>query len=217
MTRNSHTGKRQKRSTGIRNLNTTKYFLIVTDTEETEKNYINGLKESLPDELQRRIKIEYRKAEDSSTIDKFAINIKNLKPYFNHKVWIIFDRDQVPEFDKIIKNAEKEGIDVALSNPCLEIWFSAYFENMRFLTESSDCIKNFKELFYKKTNHDYKKNDKEIYALLNKFGDEKEAMNRAERKREEHKQAGIKSPSKMCPSTKVDLLVKEIKKESEKE
>ena len=44
--------------------------------------------------------------------------------------WIVFDRDQVIEFDQIIAEAEKKDIQVGWSNPCFEIWMYAYFGAM---------------------------------------------------------------------------------------
>ena len=38
------------------------YYLIVTDTEETEKNYFEGLKNSIPPEIRERIVIKVQKA-----------------------------------------------------------------------------------------------------------------------------------------------------------
>ena len=38
------------------------YYLIVTDTEETEKNYFEGLKNSIPFEIRDRIVIKVEKA-----------------------------------------------------------------------------------------------------------------------------------------------------------
>ena len=50
-------------------------------------------------------------------------------------LWIVFNRDQVPNFDKIIAAAERSDINVAWSNPCFEIWLFAYFGNMPTLLE----------------------------------------------------------------------------------
>lgn len=38
------------------------YYLIVTDTEETEKNYFEGLRDSIPAELKDRLIIKVEKA-----------------------------------------------------------------------------------------------------------------------------------------------------------
>ena len=42
------------------------YYLIVTDTEETEKNYFEGLRDSVPEELKERLVIKVEKAKTVS-------------------------------------------------------------------------------------------------------------------------------------------------------
>ena len=51
-------------------------------------------------------------------MDTAADIIENFK-----ETWIVFDRDRVPDFDKLIQKANYRGISVAWSNPCIEIWF----------------------------------------------------------------------------------------------
>ena len=41
--------------------------------------------------------------------------------------WCVFDRDEHPQFDEAIKLARENGIGIAMSNPCLELWFVWHF------------------------------------------------------------------------------------------
>jgi hypothetical protein len=41
--------------------------------------------------------------------------------------WCVFDRDEHPQFDEAIKPARENGIGIAMSNPCLELWFVGHF------------------------------------------------------------------------------------------
>ena len=70
--------------------------------------------------------------------------------------WIVFDRDEVPNFDRIIRDAERCGIHVGWSNPCIEIWFDAYFGTMHadWLT-SPVCCQRFGDIFEKRTEQEY--------------------------------------------------------------
>ncbi len=52
---------------------------------------------------------------------------------------IVFDRDQVKDFDEIIRLAEKNDINAGWSNPCFEIWMFAYFGEMPTIKESYIC------------------------------------------------------------------------------
>ena len=44
--------------------------------------------------------------------------------------WIVFDWDEVKDFDEIIRKAEFFGIRVGWSNPCFEIWMHSYYGSM---------------------------------------------------------------------------------------
>ena len=63
----------------------------------------------------------------------------------------------------------------------------------------------------------YIKSDPAIYAKLNRFGNEKEAIQLATQKMHEHEMNCKGKPSEMCPGTTVHLLVDEIKSKIEKE
>ena len=97
-------------------------LLIVTDTKETEQNYMIGLRDSIPKELQGKLVIKVCKVKTVELVSE-ALNMASLQPQYGEP-WIVFDRDQVKDFDKIITTALENGIHVGWSNPCIEIWFS---------------------------------------------------------------------------------------------
>jgi hypothetical protein len=41
----------------------------------------------------------------------------------------MFDRDEHPNFDRAIDLANRHGINLAISNPCIELWFILHFED----------------------------------------------------------------------------------------
>ena len=79
------------------------YYFIVTDTKETEQNYMYGLRDSIPDELRGKLVIKVIKTKTKNLVEE-ALNLASLHPQYG-EIWIIFDRDQVKDFDKIIKEA----------------------------------------------------------------------------------------------------------------
>ena len=91
------------------------YYLIVTDTEETEKNYFEGLRDSIPAELKDRLVIKVEKAKTVELVER-ALELANKEPQYRIP-WIVFDRDQVKDFDNIIQAAEKSGVGAGWSNP----------------------------------------------------------------------------------------------------
>lgn len=122
--------------------------------------------------------------------------------------WIVFDRDQVLEFDKIIDEAKRKGIQVGWSNPCFEIWLYAYFGLMPTILDSWSCCSEFGRIYKAKTGQNYSKSNDQLYKKLLENGNEEKAIQIAQQKLlqcEENK------PSKMCPCTTVHELVREIK------
>lgn len=204
-------GKRKSRRDFSKRKPDLGYYFIVTDTAETEKNYLNGLKESLPKELQGRIVIKMSIAKTEDLIS--ACEEADIDPQYR-QCWIVFDRDRVVDFDNIIANAKNKGIKVGWSNPCIEVWFSAYFGKMPTVQESDTCWKRFAEQFEKKVGREYSKSDRRIYVSLNKFGKEADAIKCAENRYQEHLRNGISMPSQMCPGTTIHRLVDEIRRKT---
>lgn len=210
MGREDRRGKRksreQSRKTRIPELG---YYYIITDTDQTEKNYLEGLRDSIPEELKGKIVIKVSK---SRTVDlvKTCKEGASLYPQYSES-WIVFDRDQVKDFDGIIKSAEQSGIHAGWSNPCLEIWLYAYFGNMPNIQDSVSCCKRFAIEYEKRTDQKYDKAEKDLYKKLCEFGNEENAIKIAQQKRKQCIENGLTVPSKMIPCTMIDILINIIK------
>ena len=109
MPRHERTGNRKPRE-HLANQRVPKlgYYFIVTDTKETEQNYMYGLRDSIPKELQGKLVIKVVKTKTKNLVEE-AINLASLNPQYG-ETWIIFDRDQVQDFDEIISQAKAKGI-----------------------------------------------------------------------------------------------------------
>jgi hypothetical protein len=187
------------------------YYCIVTDTKETERNYFNGLRDSLPEHQQRMIVIKVH-TKDRKVIVDACNQVVNNAP--NPCIpWIVIDRDDFGDFDTVIEQAEHQGINVGWSNPCIELWFEAYFGNIAPCSSTKECQQRFKSAFKKKCHRDYTKSDKAIYRLLTEYGNEQLAITRAEERRE-HLSGESGKPSSMCACTSVDVLVSEIRRKT---
>jgi hypothetical protein len=208
-------GKRKTREQlSIRRVPELGYYLIVTDTKETEKNYMNGLRDSIPEELQRKLVIKVSNTKTDKLVSE-AVNLASRQPQYREP-WIIFDRDRVKNFDQITKEAEQNSIKAGWSNPCIEIWFSAYLGKIPGYNDSVTCCNGFAQTYRRITGKDYDKSDTGIYSKLCRYGNEKKAIKNAEsiyKKQNED----CNNPSEMCPCTTVYGLVKEIKDKIEKE
>lgn len=216
MSHNERNGNRKSRERLVnRRIPNLGYYFIVTDTKETEQNYIYGLRDSIPKELQGRLVIKVVKTKTKNLVEE-AINLASLNPQYG-ETWIIFDRDLVQNFDEIICTAEENGIKVGWTNPCIEEWFCAYFGSMPTFRDSVSCCTGFERLFEQVSNQKYVKSDPGIYEKLNRFGDEVVAIDIARKKYKTHIDNGIDIPSEMCPCTTLHYLVDEIKSKIKKE
>ena len=146
----SRAGKRRDRNrkVGVRVLELG-YYLIVTDTKETEKNFFEGLRDSIPPELKDRLVIKVEKAKTIELVEK-ALELAGKETQYRMP-WIVFDRDQVKDFDEIIKVAKENGVGQGWSNPCFEIWLYAYFGEMPVIIDSVTCCDRFADKFEKIT------------------------------------------------------------------
>lgn len=209
MARSDRTGNRKKRGQGKKpRIPELGYYLIVTDTEATERCFFTGLHKALPESIRNRLVIKVVETKTRSLIDKcMEMTVYDAQ----YRIpWIVFDRDQVQGFDEIIEDAEKKEIRVGWSNPCFEIWMYAYFGSMPAIQDSWSCCSEFGKVYKTKTGQDYSKADEQMYVRLCKFGDEEKAIQLAQLRLKQHEREGKLKPSKMCPCTTVHELVDEI-------
>lgn len=185
------------------------YYLIVTDTEGTERVYFNGLRNSIKNIVGDKLIIKVVETKNRNMIKEAKEFLSELPQYA--EPWIVFDKDKNQKFDKIIEEAQDSGIKVAWSNPCIEAWLYAYFGKMPNYQDSVTYFTEFAKEYKKHIGQDYYKADDGLYRKINECGNEEKAIEIAEMKLKEHSRNYITLPSEMIPSTTVHKLLKEIK------
>lgn len=185
------------------------YYLIVTDTEGTERVYFNGLRDSIKETVGDKLIIKVIETKNRNMIKEAKEFLAELPQYADP--WIVFDKDKNTKFDKIIEDAQNFDIEVAWSNPCIEVWFNAYFGKMPNCQDSVSCCNIFSKEYQKNVGQEYYKADNKLYAKLYKNGDEAKAIEIAYKKMQEQLRFGKTLPSEMVPATTVYKLVNEIK------
>lgn len=171
---------------------------------------MQGLKESLPKSVRDQLQIKVVSDIDTNKLVEKACSLRSKSSVYCD-TWIVFDRDLVPNFDRIIKDAESNGIHVAWSNPCIEMWFLAYFNKTPNIPDSTTCIREFKNDCYSKMNkYEYHKDDKAIYNKLIQYGDEVQAI-RCAKARYKSLQDISRKCSEMVGGTTLYQLVEDIK------
>lgn len=146
------------------------YYLIVTDTEATERCFFTGLHQALPEEVRNKLVIKVVETKTRAMIDK-CLELTAYEAQYRIP-WIVFDRDQMRGFDHIIAEAKSKDIEVGWSNPCFEIWMYAYFGAMPAIQDSWTCCSEFGRVYENKTGQKYSKADEKMYGKLCMAGDE---------------------------------------------
>jgi len=190
-----------------------RFVVIVCEGVKTEIQYFKGF-----NERNSGVKIEplHGDCTDPKNIVSFAkeqIAKYDLDFEEGDGLWCAFDVDENKEeiITRAVKLANEKNIQIALSNPCIELWFLLHYEwiNNHALTRD--------EAFYKLKEHikDYDKNYPEIHSVLkDKLPT---AIKNAKKLNKIHENEGIQLLStKSVPSSQVFKLVEFIHKTIEK-
>lgn len=160
------------------------YFLIVCEGEKTEPNYFK----SFPKQVGKIVyDIEFDGGGISTlkVVEK-AIEIRDKSKQKYDRVWAVFDRDSFKSnsFNSAVLKAKANDIKCAWSNEAFELWYLLHFHDRITAMTRDEYKKSLedavnKKLGRKKNTFKYKKNDNEMFTLLNKLGSQESAIKRA--------------------------------------
>jgi hypothetical protein len=191
-----------------------KHVVIVCEGKKTETQHFNRFKER-----NSGVEIEpiYGECTDPKSIvqfakkqiDKFDLNFEE-----GDGLWCVFDVDHVDK-NKIemikyaVEFADKNNIRIALSNPCIELWFLLHYEWIYNPALTRD------EAFDKLKEHikDYDKNYPQIYSVLKDKDKLPTAIDNAKKLNGIHEKRNIELISvDSNPSSQVFKLIEFIRK-----
>ena len=115
--------------------------------------------------------------------------------------WCVFDVDQHPKLAESIERAARHGINLAISNPCIELWFLIHFQDQFAYIERHDAQKAAKG----HTACDKALTAKMLEELVERF---EQAKDRAQRLEAKH--AGDETPAPGNPSSGVWRIIDSI-------
>ncbi|MEO6667969.1 MAG: RloB family protein [Ferruginibacter sp.] len=186
------------------------YFLVVCEGEKTEPNYFNALKNELPSNT-LDVNIIGTGYNTLGLVEK-AIIEKNKANKKYDSVWVVFDKDSFlkDSFDNAINKANSNGIKCAWSNEAFELWYLLHFQ---FVSNkmTREYYKSFLEREFKNAglnDFEYEKKSTNLYLLLSKYGNEKQAIENAKKLREMHVGTNFSNHN---PCTYVDILIYELR------
>ena len=202
------------------------YFLIVCEGEKTEPNYFRGF----PKKVGRTIyDIQFDGGGISTlkVVEK-AIELRDNSSQKYDRVWAVFDKDsfEANAFNSAIEKAVANGIECAWSNEAFELWYLLHFNNritpmprdeykkaIENAINEKMTIEKTKGKEKKKTVFKYLKNAANMFDILNKYGNQEQAIKWAKNLNENF---NGKKYSKFNPATQVFKLVEELVGKSEK-
>ena len=192
-------------------------FLIVSEGEKTEPMYFDGLADYINGKYGKGIDVKKpiikTQGEGKCTVSLVneAARIQSRAPIMYSQVWVIFDKDEFPDFDEAIDLAKEQGFHAGWSNQSFEYWIFSHFNYSDSALDRHEWVKKLSELF--KTRgidlDGYKKNDPKIFEIATTMGSLKAAVNNA--KRIEQQYIDSEKPSHCDPCTKVHELILELK------
>lgn len=134
-------------------------FHILTNGEQTEKNYFELLKAK---HSIYEVKVEFVNADPLGLVEYAIRNFKDA-----NQVWCVFDIDSSYRDNRLVpalKKAEDNGIKVAYSNMAFEVWLISHYE----LCEKELQTKDYSTVlnkYLKDKGVTYSKNDKELLKM----------------------------------------------------
>jgi hypothetical protein len=197
------------------------YFLIVCEGEKTEPNYFKSFKTNVKSFVYTIDTL----GEGSNTKDlvKRTINARVKSSQQYDSVWVVFDKDSFSSnnFNGAIQLAENNNIKVGWSNEAFELWYLLHFQYRNTYMSRED----YKSVIEKEVNDKitaqskskktkpfvYKKNNAEMYSILEKYGNQKQAISYAKKLTLNHSCNNFAIHN---PCTKVHLLVEELNGDS---
>ncbi|KHD05587.1 hypothetical protein PN36_07005 [Candidatus Thiomargarita nelsonii] len=202
------------------------FFLIVCEDEKTEPGYFKQFQKKFPEKTMY-IRTVGTGRDPKGVIEQAIEKREEFKLELEyHKeidfVWAVFDKDDADEnetkinrFNDAFKIAERENIQIAYSNEAFELWLLlhiSYIEESKPLSRSeiyaklqSQIRKSAKK--YNDYEYDHYKANK-IVEIINEIGNEEQAIQKASKLLDYHKN---KEPIEANPSTKIHILVKELR------
>jgi RloB-like protein len=188
------------------------YFLIVCEGAKTEPTYFEAIKYTLPRGVIQCIDIQGEGKNTLTLIDATmkirAQELSNGKRY--DQTWAVFDKDSFPpqNFNNAINKGEnlKDKIHCAWSNEAFELWYLLHLEYVNVSMSRDDYKPRIEKWISNAIGKpfEYKKNRPDMYAILQQYGNEKQAILWAEKLEKNYDDAEFALHN---PCTKVHQLV----------
>lgn len=149
---------------------------VCAHSEKAEIDYFQDFKNYLETPLLMPMKLVcWTPQELIQKVIKWKENARRKETFCEEdgdQIWCVFDVDDFYRDDKeglltAVKNAEENGIKIACSNECFELWLLLHFEKpTSAIARGSDLERRIAQSFRKNNLGSFKKNQRVFQALL---------------------------------------------------
>ena len=198
-------------------------FYIFCEGEKTEPQYFESMKSIVASDpmYTNMIYIEGL-GRNTLSVLQYAENYVTKHKIATGAVWCVYDRDDFPadrfnaveqRMERLNQKLSEDDVELryyaAWSNQCIEYWFRLHFEFYQTDGSREDHSKKLSEYLRKIQCGNYEKNRADIFAILTRHGNPKQAIKWANKRLD---QCSGKTPADSVPATKVHKLVQELAK-----
>ncbi|WP_212731509.1 RloB family protein [Streptomyces sp. V17-9] len=102
-------------------------ILVVCGSERTESDYLNGFKRHFK---KRTVSLKILEKPGSTVeVVRDAIGVMDRAEGDYDQVWCVVDVDEYQDFDVATPLAHRNGVRLAVSNPCFELWLLLHHDD----------------------------------------------------------------------------------------
>lgn len=195
-------------------------FLIVTEGKRTEPLYFKGIQKLIKESVggvvdvieSPVIDIHGEGCSTGKLIEMTDRIVKDAKIMYQN-IWVVFDKDDFPDFDQAVNTGKSRGYKVAWSNQSFEYWLFLHFQYSDAALHRDEWCAKLDEIFrqYDLCDGKYEKNYGDIFHVVNQFDGVKMAIKHARRRMDQFDESRT-TPSGYDPGTMVYQLVEELMK-----
>ena len=140
MSRKSRAARRIRRKDPVRS--PALRIVVITEGAVTEPRYLRTFKRLHGAQSSAKLVVIGGAADPRAVVERAIEELKELKRDRlggRDTVWAMFDRDEHPRFDEAKNMAHGNGIRLAISNPCFELWGILHYQECDAPLDRHEC------------------------------------------------------------------------------
>lgn len=191
-------------------------FLIISEGEQTEPHYFDGLADYINQRYGKSIDVQkplikpHGEGKSTVSLVNEALKIAARSKVMYSQTWILFDKDDFDDFDDAVSLCKNLNYNAGWSNQSFEYWLYLHFAFSDSALHRNEWNNKLNQFFKDKLKikSGYSKNDPALFTHVTSDGGLRRALQNAEKADKNYPEGT--PPSKCDPCTKVYLLLREL-------